>query len=285
MLDAPPRPDGAPAPAALVLHGFGDTPQSVAELARHLHAAGWTVHVPLLPGHGRTARAFAAARAADWLHAARDAYHALRARPGAPPGGAPVAIVGQSMGAALAAVLAAEAAAARHRVPALVLLAPYLAAPASVRWGARLAPVLAFAVQYLSTDGGTRSIHDAEARAQALGYGVVTPHLVRELARTVDLARIALPRVEAPTLAVLSRLDHRVAPAAGAAAFARLGAAARRPIEKELAWLDASGHVVAADRQRARVFALAEAWLRRHDPARAAAPARRRRPAAYATSA
>lgn len=248
----------APAPAALVLHGFGDTPQSVAELARHLHAAGWTVRAPLLPGHGRTARAFAAVRAADWLHAARDAYHALRVE-----AGGPVALVGQSMGAALAAVLAAEAAAAGERVPALVLLAPYLAAPASVRWGARLAPLIALGVAYLSSDGGARSIHDAEARAQALGYGVVTPHLVRELARVVDLARRALPRVQAPTLAVLSRQDHRVAAADGLAAFARVGALAAAPLPKVLAWLEQSGHVIAADRERARVFALTEAWLRR----------------------
>lgn len=267
-LDAPPRdgrpddalgrPLGVPPPAALVLHGFGDTPQSVAELARHLHAAGWTVRAPLLPGHGRTARAFAAVRAADWLHAARDAYQALRA-----DAGGPVALVGQSMGAALAAVLAAEAAAAGERVPALVLLAPYLAAPASVRWGARLAPLIALGVGYLSSDGGARSIHDAEARAQALGYGVVTPHLVRELARVVDLARRALPRVEAPTLAVLSRQDNRVAAADGLAAFARVGERAAAPPPKRLAWLEQSGHVIAADRERARVFVLTEAWLRR----------------------
>jgi carboxylesterase len=264
---APGGADG-PGPAALVVHGFGDTPQSVAELCAHLHAAGWTVRAPLLPGHGRTARAFAAARSGEWLDAARDAYRALRHRPGAPAGGAPVALVGQSMGAALAAVLAAEAARAGERVPALVLLAPYLAAPASVRWGARLAPLLALAVEYLSSDGGPRSIHDAEARAAALGYGVVTPHLVRELARVVDLARRALPHVDAPTLAVLSRLDHRVAPADGAAAFARVGAGVEArgggPVVKELVWLEASGHVVAADRERARVFALAEAWLARH---------------------
>jgi esterase/lipase len=96
---------------------------------------------------------------------------------------------------------------------------------------------------------------------------VVTPHLVRELARTVDLARRALPRIAAPTLAVLSRLDHRVAPADGAAAFARIGCGVGRPVTKELVWLGASGHVVAVDRERARVFALAEAWLARHGAA------------------
>lgn len=247
-----------PGLTVLVLHGFGDTPQSVSELARHLHAAGWTVRAPLLPGHGRSARAFAAVRAADWLHAARDA-HAAACR----EAGAPVALVGQSMGAALAAVLAAEAAGRGERVPALVLLAPYLFAPAGVRWGARLAPLLALGVQYLSSDGGARSIHDARARAEALAPGVVTPHLVRELARVVEIARLALPKVDAPTLAVLSRQDHRVPAAAGAAAVARVGTqAARRPVTR-LEWLEGSGHVIAVDRERARVFALTEAWLRR----------------------
>jgi carboxylesterase len=259
---------GGPGLAVLVLHGFGDTPQSVAALARHLHAAGYTVRAPLLPGHGRTPRDFAAVRAADWLHAARDAYAALRAE-----SDGPVALVGQSMGAALAAVLAAEAAGAGERVPALVLLAPYLAAPPAVRWGARLAPLLALAVAYVSTDGGPRSIHDARARAEALGFGVVTPHLLRELARMVDLARVALPRIEAPTLAVLSRQDHRVAPADGEAAVARVGALAARRPPTELAWLDACGHVIAVDRERARADSPVAAGVPRAGRRSLAAPA------------
>ena len=45
----------APGPrAVLLLHGFGDTPQSMLHLALALHAGGWTVRAPLLPGHGRT---------------------------------------------------------------------------------------------------------------------------------------------------------------------------------------------------------------------------------------
>ena len=85
-------------------------------------------------------------------------------------------------------------------------------------------------------------------------------------ARVVDLARVALPRIEAPTLAVLSRQDHRVAPADGAAAVARVGALAARRPPTELAWLDGCGHVIAVDRERARVFALTEAWLTRWVP-------------------
>ncbi len=247
---------------ALVLHGFGDTPESVATVAHALHARGWTVEVPLLAGHGRDLRTFAGSGAGDWLASARAAYLALGARR------ARVAIVAQSMGAALAAVLAADAAVdATGGPPALVLLAPYLVAPASVRWGARLAPVLALAVPYLSSDGGARSLHDPEARAVSLGPKVITPRLVGELARAVAWGRAAAPRVAAPTLVVASRQDNRIAPAAMAAVVARIGRAVPGAVPPEIAWLDGCGHVIAADYERAAVAELAGAWLDRHVPA------------------
>lgn len=137
--------------AALILHGFGDTPESVSTVAHHLHARGWTVRAPLLAGHGRSLQSFARSRAEDWIGSAREAHTALAAS------GARVAVVGQSLGAALAVVLAADARATDGPAAAgaLVLLAPYLALPASVRWGARLAPLLALATPYLSSNGGS----------------------------------------------------------------------------------------------------------------------------------
>src|SRR4030095_8905948 len=47
----------------LLLHGFGDTPQTLQYLAAHVHAQGWGVRVPLLPGHGRTLDEFETTRA------------------------------------------------------------------------------------------------------------------------------------------------------------------------------------------------------------------------------
>ena len=64
----------AGAPSVLLLHGFGDTPQSLRGLALHLHQTlRWTVHAPLLPGHGRDLRAFARSNARMWQDAARAA--------------------------------------------------------------------------------------------------------------------------------------------------------------------------------------------------------------------
>ena len=64
--------------AVLLLHGFNDTAQSMAYLAATLRARGYTVRVPLLPGHGRDLATMAhASRAARWREAVLAEYDAL----------------------------------------------------------------------------------------------------------------------------------------------------------------------------------------------------------------
>src|SRR5215212_5742842 len=63
----------------LLLHGFGDTPQTLALLAKRLHSAGYSVFAPLLPGHGRSMRSFTSARAAEWVTAAQEAVTNMQA--------------------------------------------------------------------------------------------------------------------------------------------------------------------------------------------------------------
>src|SRR3954452_4736181 len=67
-------------PGVLLLHGFGDTPQTLSLLARRLHKSGYSVYAPLLPGHGRNMVAFEGSRARDWVAAAREAYEQMRLR-------------------------------------------------------------------------------------------------------------------------------------------------------------------------------------------------------------
>ena len=61
-------------PGVLLLHGFGDTPQTLAILARRLRKSGYSVLAPLLPGHGRNMASFRRSRARDWITAAEGAY-------------------------------------------------------------------------------------------------------------------------------------------------------------------------------------------------------------------
>jgi carboxylesterase len=234
--------------AVLLLHGFGDTPQTLHYMADALHRAGYTVRAPLLPGHGRTLADFSAARAKAWITAARGAYTELSASFGPSP------VVGLSMGGALGIILAAETPA----MPALALVAPYVSIPRRARIVARFHPVWELVTPYFRS-GGERSILDTTEREQSLGYGVLTPRLLFELSRVVRRVQVSLPRVRVPTLVIHGLNDERIPPDAAAREYARLGAP-----EKKLVWTEEGGHVLTVDFGRDRVIALVLDWLARH---------------------
>ena len=238
----------APVGAILLLHGFGDSPQSLASLAQQLHERGFAVHVPLLPGHGRTLRDFSASSEAQWMAEARRALQALRARDER------LGIVGLSMGGALAALLASESSDLR----ALALIAPYLEPPQPVRTMAKSALVASWLLPYMR-GGDPRSIYDPAAHAAALSYRAVSPRSIAELVRLSDRARSRLALVRLPTLYVQSREDYRIPIAAAERSFRALGA-----VEKKLEWLTGCGHVITVDYCKERVADLVTSWMEAH---------------------
>jgi len=240
--------EGSTGRALLMLHGFGDTPQTLGYLATRLHAAGFTVHAPLLPGHGRGLRDFAAASADDYAAAARDALAELRAR-------APwVGVIGLSMGGAIAARLAAES----RDVRVLALLAPYLTPPRTVALVGHTAPLWSAAVPYLGGRGGDASVQDPVARAASFAYGVFPPRAVRALCATAAAGRRALPSITVPTLVVNSREDNRIPHAMAESATASLAG----PTERH--WVTGCGHVITVDYCRDVVANLVLDFLTRH---------------------
>lgn len=86
----------------LVVHGFTGNPHSMRPIAEALAAAGFTVELPLLPGHGTAVADMIPTGWPDWLGAAEEAYGQLAARC------EKVAVVGLSMGGAITAWLASE---------------------------------------------------------------------------------------------------------------------------------------------------------------------------------
>ena len=242
--------DGVSRRAVLLLHGFNDTAQSMAYLATRLHARGYTVRVPLLPGHGRDLKTMAeSSRAARWRETALAEYDALRRDFDS------VMVVGQSMGGALSILLATE----RPEMPALVLLAPYVGMPRNLQWKVLGAWIARVALPYLRSAGGERSIHDPAARAEGLGADVVTARTLTELRRVAEDAEAALSRVWVPTLYVQSREDNRIAACDAEAHFAALGSA-----DKRQQWLTGCGHIISVDYCRDEVASLTADWLDTH---------------------
>lgn len=229
----------------LLLHGFGDTPQTLGLLANDLHAAGFGVRAPLLPGHGRNVESFIASRRADWLGFAEEELSRMRERH------ASVSVVGLSMGGALAAILAAS-----HRdISSLVLLAPYVEMPLDYRAAAASHWIWGRAAGACSSRS-PRSILDAREREKNLGYGVFSGRLLYELWRLSTVARESLEWITVPTLLIQSRNDPRVAPGVATRAYAALGA-----VRKKLVWTDEGGHIITVDFGRERVFDEVREWL------------------------
>src|SRR3954469_3996593 len=102
--------------AVLVVHGFTGNPQSMRPLAEAFAAVGYTVSLPLLPGHGTTVEDMIPTRWRDWSESAEGAYQELAARTRT------VVVAGLSMGGTLAVWLAT-----RHpEIAGLVLVNPLI---------------------------------------------------------------------------------------------------------------------------------------------------------------
>ncbi|HEY4304068.1 MAG TPA: alpha/beta fold hydrolase [Gemmatimonadaceae bacterium] len=239
------------APAVLLIHGAGDTPQTLRYLGEYLHQQGFHVEAPLLPGHGRSVRDFRRVHADNLTNAARGAYVDLRARREW------VGIIGLSMGGALAVQVAGEFA----DLPALGLAAPYLEMPRKIARAARLAWLWGPIVPIVESTEGL-SIFDPDERAKNLAYGIFTASALAALYETVRRASNASRRVMAPTLVVQSREDNRISPTAAERSFAKIGAT-----EKRLEWVSGASHVITVDFGREHVFALLASWLQEHGAA------------------
>lgn len=236
----------------LLLHGFGDTPQTLRALAAHLHDSGYDVAAPLLPGHGTNMESFMRSRREDWLACARVELARMQSTHSS------VALAGLSMGGALAAILAAET----PDIPALVLMAPYLNMPPTLKvaaathwaWGG-------LAGARKGSNPG--SILDPVERARNLGYGVYSGRLLYELWRLAARARRALAKITVPTLLIQSRDDPRIAPTVARDAFSAI-----RSADKKLVWVEGAGHIITVDYGRAQVFEQVKQWIADHPRAR-----------------
>lgn len=232
----------------LLLHGFGDTPQTLALLARSLHSSGYSVLAPLMPGHGRSMAAFTESNADQWLDAARRALIGMRSTHDS------VAVVGLSMGGALSVILAVEV----HAIQALVLIAPYIVMP----WRLQLAAATHRLWGGVAGEVNARnplSIHDPIEREKNLAYGVVTGRMLHELWKLMRRARRSLSAVRAPALIIQSREDPRLAPKAAKYTLRNLGSR-----EKRLVWMEGAGHIITVDYGRERVFGEVRGWLEMH---------------------
>lgn len=244
---------GAGDRAVVLFHGYNDSPHTMRAVGTALQAAGWTVYVPLLPGHGRSLSDFAAARADDWIATARASVQETLARH------RQVAVGGLSLGGALAMIVAAE----QPSVRAAVLFSPFLVQHWRLTMMAGAWPVLTLGMKYLTGGATTRSIRDPEARAAFIAYGCSTPRLLREVQQIARRAYAALPAVRQPVWIAQSGDDYRIPAEEAQDAFDTLGSR-----DKGIQWTTGNGHVITVDYGHRELAAAAVTWLEARVPDR-----------------
>lgn len=185
---------GSPgAVAVLLCHGFTGSPQGLRQWADDLAAAGLSVRLPRLPGHGTRWQDLATTGWQDWVATVTAELAELRAT------GAHVVVGGLSMGGALALRLAAD-----HPgdVAGLVLVNPAVALG-----DPRLlaVPVLRFLRPSVPGIGG-----DVRDGTPELAYEHVPLHALHSSLRGYAQVRRDLHRVTAPVVLLRSAVDHVV---------------------------------------------------------------------------
>lgn len=224
--DAEPFSAAGGAHGALICHGFTGSPQSMKPLAHAFADAGFTVELPLLPGHGTTPEEMATTRWADWSSAIEQAYQDLSSRCDS------VVVAGLSMGGALTAWLGS-----RHpEIAALIAVNPLIDPHAPIWQGlidkasASDSDFLAAIGSDIAAEGVIESAYDAIPVAPLLD-------LTSHLEQLVE----ALPNISSPSLIFVSPQDHVVDPSSSQVWAARSGG----PVH--LVNLAASYHVATLD--------------------------------------
>lgn len=232
----------------LLCHGFTGSPQSLRPWAEQLAAAGLTVSLPLLPGHGTRWQDMQLTRWEDWYAEVERELLALSASC------EQVFVCALSMGGALALRLAAL-----HgpEISGLVLVNPSVRSdnPASV-----LLPALRHVVP--SLPGVANDI--ALEGSLEVGYDRTPLHAAWSLSRLWKDVQARLPEVRQPVLLFHSPQDHVVSPANSELVLARISSA---DVTERLC--ERSYHVATLDHDAAEIFGASLEFISRLAPASA----------------
>lgn len=227
----------------LVVHGFTGNPQSMRGLATAFGDAGFTVELPLLPGHGTELAQMLATDWADWSAAVESAYQELAARTER------IVVAGLSMGGTLTLWLAQQ----HPEIAGIVLINPACPIPGQNAENiAALEAVLAAGDQLM--DGIGSDIADPDASELAYGQTPVAPLL--SLVRNGEEVARGIGSITCPALLLTSPQDHVVDPSHGDHVAAHYGG----PLERVS--LDRSYHVATLDYDKDLIIERAVAFVR-----------------------
>jgi carboxylesterase len=217
----------------VVSHGFTGSPASMRPWAVHLANAGYSVRLPLLPGHGTSWEDLNTRKWREWYASIEQTYAELAWKCDQ------VFAVGLSMGGCLVTKLAID----NPEIAGLVLVNP---AFAIARRDAKLAPYVS---RLIRSQKGKGVGSDIKAGGIADGYDRTPLRAFVEVQRLWATVVPQLPELTVPVRLYTSRVDHVVDPLSVDVLRAK---ATQTTIEQ--IWLEDSYHVATLDNDRQTIF-------------------------------
>jgi carboxylesterase len=222
----------------LLPHGFTGSPSEMRLLGEFLHRQGYTVYGPRLPGHGTHHHDMEKTDWRQWYGAVEDGYHILKGIC------KDVSVVGLSMGGILALLLASE-----YPVKRVVSLsAPIYIADQRLKW------LNVYRMFHRYAPKRRRRLDVSPE--YYVGYDRTPLRSLSSLLELIQNVKHRLAQLQTPLLVVQSRAEHTVRPESADYIYQHAGSR-----EKELFWLQKSGHIVTLDAEKEIVFKKVAAFL------------------------
>jgi len=241
----------------LLVHGFTGAPKEMRWMGEYLHAQGFTVLGVRLSGHATRPEDMIRSSYGDWLASVEDGFHLLS---GAVKS---VYIMGLSMGGVLAlttsAYLSPENSGTSQLKGLVAMSTPYSLPPdprlRHIQWISKTVPFMP-----KGSDEPGSGWFDKEAWKEHISYPLNPLHAIGELNKLLGVMHKALPKIDKPVLLIHSRDDDYVVKDSMQQIYDHLGTP-----DKQMLWVEGSGHVITRDAQRQIVFEAAASFVRQHE--------------------
>jgi carboxylesterase len=230
----------------LLVHGFTGSPMSMRPWGEALAGEGFTVHCPLLPGHGTRWQECNTSTHEQWTSTVGEAFDALSAQCGR------VFVAGLSMGGTLAVRLAETR---PDDVAGLVLVNPSLL---TQRLDAKLLPLLA----RITPSWAPIASDIKKPGVVELAYPKLPTRAVLQLRQLWAATRADLAAVTAPVLVYRSSVDHVVEAVSTKVLLEGISSTDATEVV-----LEDSYHVATLDNDAPTIFAGSTAWIRQRTTA------------------
>jgi carboxylesterase len=231
----------------LLVHGFTGAPKEMLWMGEYLNKQGFSVLGIRLAGHATHPEDMIRTNYADWLASVEDGFHLLS-------GAAQhIYLMGLSMGGTLSLT-----AASYLPVRGVVAMSTPYKLPDD--WRLEYTEFFSKIQPYMpkGKEAPGTGWFDKQAWKDHISYPQNPVRSVGEVHKLLKEMRSALPQVKMPVLLMHSRDDRYVEPQSMPPIYDGLGST-----DKEMLWIEKSGHVLPRDAQRETVFKAAADFVRR----------------------